>query len=242
MNILVTAFAYNEISYIPYMVDYYHNQGCELFIIDNFSNDGTYEWLKENNIKTIRVDTNESFHISILQEALLKELIDIQPDWLIYTGIDTFFIFPEKIANIISDIDKEGYNTIRTRLIEVFNTGEEYSLPLHSHYFYGEYREQREMIVKYTPELIINGDGLIIPNKRSLHTKGVLINYGMCKPKEEREETFRRRQRAWKLGLNRGFGTHYYSGKNIQWLWDREKLIDIRTFDEWDMISNQLLQ
>ena len=41
-------FVYNELKYLPHVVDYYKKNGCGVYIIDNYSNDGTYEWLIEN--------------------------------------------------------------------------------------------------------------------------------------------------------------------------------------------------
>ena len=51
-------------------------------------------------------------------------------------------------------------------------------------------------------------------------------NYGMCKPKEERDETLERRETAWKLGLSKGYGTHYKPCKAKNWLWDKSALLD----------------
>ena len=75
------------------MVNYYIKQGCDIFVMDNFSNDGTYEWLLENNISTTRIDTNDSFYLSKLQRALVEEIKKISPDWIIYTGVDMFYHF-----------------------------------------------------------------------------------------------------------------------------------------------------
>lgn len=242
MNILVTAFAYNEIKHIPNMVEYYKRQGCDLFILDNMSYDGTYEWLVENNVPNMRVDTQDSFHIDIMQKALLEKLKELNPDWLIYTGIDTFFIFPERINEIINKAEENKFNTISCKLLEIFNTGEQSSIPFYKTYFYGKFIENREMIVKYHKDLHIVADRLVIPDRNTYNSDGILINYGMCKSKEEREETLKRRKKAWELGLSRGYGTHYLSSQKIDWKWERDKLTDVRTINAWTMIKKQLYE
>jgi glycosyltransferase involved in cell wall biosynthesis len=236
MKITVAALAYNEIKYIPYMVDYYHSQGCDLFIVDNYSNDGTYEWLIENNIPTIRVDTDESFHLTTLQTVLNEQLKIINPDWVVYTGIDIFYHFEGTIREEIEKVDAKGYNIIRNTTYFAYNTGEDFTLPFYSTYFYIDLHGTNMMISKYGEGFEILADEIQLNNK-SIYNTGFMINYGMCKPKEEREETYKRRQKAWNLGLSRVYGTHYIGAQKKQWIWEKEELSDIRTMEEWRLIT-----
>ena len=93
------------------------------------------------------------------------------------------------------------------------------------------------MIVKYTSVFAIHGDLLKVENEKINRNRGFLVNYGMCKPKEERIITYERRKKAWSEGMNRGYGTHYKDADNNQWIWNKTKLVDIRTSKEWEIIK-----
>jgi len=217
-NILTVAFAYNEIQLLPSMVAYYRSQGCDLLIVDNYSTDGTYEWLVANGVKTGRVDTDGMFHLEILQKALMEELHKYKPDWIIYTGIDIYMVFDKTIAETIDEVDKQGYNLISTYSVSVHNTGEERGFPLKNYYFNGCVEGKIRMIAKYEPSLYFRADSIQINKPKIFESNGVLINYGNAKPAEEREVTYQRRKKAWANGLNDGYGSHYRSGHDNGWL------------------------
>lgn len=230
MKILVAAFAYNEIKYIPYMVEYYRGQGCDLLILDNYSTDGTYEWLVENGVDVERVNTNDAFHLPMLQQAMLKKLMKVCPNWVVYTGVDTYFYFEKTIAIEIANAERNWCNTISVDHIEARNTGEAFALPFQENYFFiSKMSRKREMIVKYHPSFRFAADTTIVPRKKVWDSAGFLINYGMCKPKEERENTLQRRKRAWAMGEHINHGSHYREAKERQWIWDKRELTDIRT-------------
>lgn len=70
-----------------------------------------------------------------------------------------------------------------------------------------------------------------IDNKKIFEADGVVINYGNTKPAKEREDTYRRRKKAWDHGLDHNYGVHYLEGRMKHWRWDRSELVDIRTTD-----------
>jgi hypothetical protein len=237
MNILVAGFAYNERPYIADMVKYYRKQGCSLFIIDNFSTDGTYEWLKANNVPTVRVDTNDSFLLTKLNEELTKNVHAIHPDWVVYVGIDIRYFFNGTIKEEIEKAEKQKCNVIEVNHFTACNTGEELILPLHKHFFHMKEGNTLKMIAKFDPKYFeFIPDGIKIKNEKVHKSNGVLINYGNCKPKKERNETYQRRKKAWDLGEHRGHGIHYKPGSEKNWLWSKEELIDIRTTSFIDLI------
>jgi hypothetical protein len=239
MKILVAAFAYNERKYLPYFVNYYRNQGCDILVLDNYSNDGTYEWLVKNNVHTGRVDTNGTFHLGILQTALMNEIKKINPDWVIYLGVDLFYYFDDNICKVIEEADKKGYNIIRTSAFSAYNTGEKFELPFDKKYFYVKKEKSYQMIAKYQKGFKIVADNISVSNHKRLESNGFFINYGMCKPAEEREETYRRRQKAWAEGLKPYWGTHYKRAHEIKWTWEKRLLIDIRTISEYKFIQQR---
>ena len=238
MNVLVAGFAYNERPYIADMVKYYKKQGCSLFIIDNYSTDGTYEWLKVNGVDTVRVDTNNSFLLWKLNEELTKQVHLIQPDWVVYVGIDIRYFFPTSIKDEIKLAESKGCNMIEVSNFSAYNTGEKLELPLHKHFFYMKEGRKLRMIAKFNPRQFgFIPDGIKIHEEKVHKSAGVLINYGHCKPKEEREETYERRKKAWDLGEHRGHGVHYKPGHDRGWLWNKEELTDIRTTQFIELIK-----
>lgn len=239
MRILVAAFAYNERPYIPYMVEYYRNQGCELLILDNYSTDGTYEWLLEHGVMTGRVDTKNTFYLVKLQSILLSELKRLKPDWVLYTGIDTYFYFKGTIREEVEGASVNGYTMISTSHVEAQNTGESFALPFQNNYFYVRMpARRRQMLARYNTNFFkFAADNIRIPQLRIFNSDGFLINYGMCKPKEEREITYQRRRKAWETKVtHRNHGAHYIVGHDRNWIWKKEELTDIRTTPYYNMM------
>lgn len=222
MRILYTAFVYNERPYLPDAIDYYKSQGCDIYIIDNYSNDGTYEWLIENNIKCNRFDTNESFDLTLLQKELERILHIEKPDWIVYGSADLYYVFDKPIAETIKEVDLKGYNQIGVRCYGALNTGEPFGTPLYKNYLYGQFYRNLVMISKYNESLIMNGDGILLSDSRVLNIDGILVNYGACKPIEEQKIKLARRQKAWDNGLSTRTGKHFKSGEAVNWTWNKE--------------------
>jgi len=237
MKIVTAAFAYNERPYIPFMVEYYREQGCDLFILDNYSTDGTYEWLIEHGVTTARVDTRDSFLLVKLQATLLAGLRKIKPDWVVYCGIDSYYCFKGTIREEIEKAESLGYNMIEVNHFSMYNTGEKFQLPFTRNYFYGANHRRLQMIGKFVPTFKFVADALYMPNKKVYVSDGMFVNYGMCKPRIEREITFARRKRAWLLGEYRGHGVHYAPAQRRQWIWSKEELIDIRTTEFFKLMK-----
>jgi hypothetical protein len=227
VKILVSLFIYNEIDYIETFINYYKSQNCDFCFIDNYSDDGTYEYLKDNGFNVRRVDTNDSFDMPKLQESLLKFIHDIKPEWVLYTGADTFIVFDDTIENTIKYADLNGFNQISTKYLKPYNTGEPYSLPLQNNYFYMEIKNKKRFLSKYDKSIRFDTDDVVINNSK-IYNNGVLINYGDCKPASYRNKIYNRRIKAWDMGMNKNFGTHYINGNKKKWTWDKNSLTDIR--------------
>jgi len=237
MKILAATFAYNEEPYLPAWVRYYENQGCEMLVVDNYSTDGTHKWCGEHGLHTGKVDTNEAFHLATLQRVLVAEIFKIKPDWVIYAGIDLFQIFPLGIRKTIEDAEKQKCNLIEVDHYEAFNTGEKTRIPLPANYFYMRKHGRLRMTGKWDRGLRLFADEVILGDPRVYQSDGILINYGMCKAKEEREITLARRQKAWDMGLHKGWGTHYRPAQSIDWKWDKNTLRDMKKTPEYELIK-----
>ena len=236
--ILVAATAYNEIKYIKHFVDFYRKQDCELLVLDNYSTDGTYEWLLENNVKTGRVDTEGTFHLGKLQAALVNYINRIHPSWLVYCGIDLFYYFENGIEQEIQKAKEHKCSIIEVAHLDGYNTGEVFQMPFQDNYFYVKVcHRPLQMIARWHPRFKFAGDRIHLTYGGKVYkSSGFVINYGMCKSREEREETYQRRIKAWEIGELKGHGTHYKPASERQWIWNKEELIDIRETRFYDLM------
>ncbi len=67
MQILTIMHVYNEGKMLPYTLQYQKAHDVPLYVIDNMSNDGTWEVLQEQGIASHRFDTGGAFHRKDLQ-------------------------------------------------------------------------------------------------------------------------------------------------------------------------------
>ncbi len=230
-------FVYNEIKYLPHTIDYYKKNGCEIYVIDNMSNDGTWEWLQENRIQSHRVDTGESFDLRILQKEIMKTLPRLNPDWVVYAGADLYFIAGIALKDYILKVENMGYNQLSMMCWSAFNTGEKPGTPLPSHYFHALPWKHVVMISKYDSSYSMNGDFVSIDNAKCYEGKhSMAINYGACKPTEEQIVKLKRRKKAWAEGMRAQQGRHFLAGEKIGWLRNKKDLNDLRKVAEYRYI------
>ena len=90
MSKLCIGFYYNELEWLQKKVDYCKDNGLNLYVIDNMSTDGTYEWLVDNRVCCHRFDTEEIYHLPRLQAEMMRVLKDLQPEWVVYLDADLF--------------------------------------------------------------------------------------------------------------------------------------------------------
>ena len=97
------------------------------------------------------------------------------------------------------------------------------------------------MIGKYCKQFRLEGDSIQIPDPKIYESSGILVNYGNCKPKKEREESFARRKKAWEMGLYRVYGFHFEQGHARNWIWNKSELVDIRTTEYYQNMKKTLV-
>lgn len=242
MKILVIYHVYNEMTWLPIQYNWVKNNGLDIYIVDHTSNDGTWEWIQENNIPSHRFDNGGSYHLGELQDECLKVLHELKPDWVIYGDPDSFFILDKPIREEIEIADKEGFAGVATTTFNIFNTGEEFNSNHIKTYHYGSklFRTQTR-IVKYFKKLKFNGDIIELENKRlAKATEGLLINYGGTKESKQREEYIERHKKAWDSGMNPAFGTHLLKGKELGWKYDKKSLTNITTLPWYHNFLSQI--
>lgn len=227
MKVLAIAFVYNEIELIGKSVQYYHNNGCDVYVIDNMSNDGTWEWLQANNIPSSRCDTGGAFQLEWLQTELLRILHILKPDWFLWFAPDLFHVFDSPIKETIQNAEYKNYNQISSPCYCFKNTGEERNGNPWETYFYASKNNRVVLISKYFEEIGIMGDAIHVPFPKVFKI-GIILEYGGTKPVHIQDEKLARRKRAWELGTPKNHGTHYLQGKENNWIYQKEDCLDLR--------------
>lgn len=220
MKILVILPVYNEMYWLPRKVKWCEENGFDVYCVDNFSTDGTWEWMKENGIKGHRVDTQGAFYLPTLHAEMVKAVHQIRPDWVIKNGADLFFLHDFFRGEIVQ-ADVQGYNAIETDYVMFHNTGR------WPPYFCNGIHKLT-YIHKYTSDFKYFADEIQFPNKKVKYIEALCVNIGNAKSLENRQETLKRRQKAWDMGEPEGHGVHYRDGEKHSWKWNKEELLDIR--------------
>lgn len=233
MHILTILTTYNEIDYMPLKQKWCNNNDLDLYVIDNMSNDGTWDWLNDNNISCHQFDTNEEFHLEKLQQEIISTVHKIKPDWVYYNGADTFIQLKEEktLQQYVKEQDEIGNNMLFVDLLNFCYTGEEHKNfdPFNTFFYYKKVKPVRQLH-KYIDGFYYLADLVHMPPKigKKNEIDGIMLNFGDTKLTEKRLETYKRRKLAWKNGLEKGHGDHYVKAKKHNWLWEKKALKDIR--------------
>lgn len=233
LKILYIIHIYNEIDFLPYKVRWCRQNGLGIHILDNYSTDGSWEYLQKNKISCERVNTDGTFHLAILQKATNNALLRINPHWVVYLGMDTFTITPRPLRDEIASCKCD---MMVGPWLNFFNTGEERGNPFKTYFYYSKIKAPIALIFRYHRKAQIFADEVLyrIP-KKVVHLPGAYVNFGNTKPKEQRIDTLNRRKKAWMRGLNRVWGTHYPVYNKQGWQWEKRKLKDIRESEYWEL-------
>jgi len=208
------------------------------YYIDNYSDDFSYEWLKDHRVPCHRINTHGAFDLKTLQREIVKTTHKLKPDWVVYLGIDTFIFCDMPLDDLCWNAQEMGCNAIGFPSIDICNTGEEPGNPFRTYFYYRHSRDLLEFVYKWNPQARIDGDLIRIPQKRVLSPQGVMINYGRIKTPKERKLLLERRKLAWARGLKKKFGRHYLREKKRGWVWTKEELEDIRNSEYWKYLRN----
>lgn len=157
LRILACLCVYNELDILPYLLRYFGSQGIEVFIFDNFSNDGTWEYLKDNRYNCSRFDTGGKFCLKENIRRKVEKWHSEKPDWCIYSDADEFPLTTDfkTLSQFIENRSKKGFNVIRQRIAYFYPTGKEnFGLQDPRKIFnYYKMKIPRERIFKFGPKV-----------------------------------------------------------------------------------------
>jgi glycosyltransferase involved in cell wall biosynthesis len=231
-TILMVIPVYNEVRLLPLKLRWCQVNGLPLYVVDNYSKDGTWEWLTEHKDELAgmhRVDTNETFDLRILQKSIMSVVHKRKPDWFVYGSADLFYVTDFLVDELLSLLDSNGYQALSLPVVNLNNTGEKWKIydPLNT-YFYFKDGARVTMTARYHQDMECFGDKIGMPGQKVYAARGALFNFGFTKSVKERNETYQRRQKAWANGMKAGQGKHYPKAAERNWIWKKEELRDIR--------------
>lgn len=241
MNILACGVVYNEVDILPYLLGYYKSRGVEVFIFDNFSDDGTWEYLQDNKIACERINSDGKFSLVQFIKRMTAKWQEIKPDWCIYLDADEFpltFQF-SSLKEFIKNRDRQDFNVIKQTRVNFRPTGlEDFSKgdprEIYRYYFIdfpgGKGHPQCERIFKYSDEInLVKKAGHFIRgfDKRvSIESlDNPIFHYSIREnAKEKTLQRFNRRNKDEEtVGLK--WNTHYkkFIEKDM-WVWNKDEL------------------
>jgi hypothetical protein len=225
--VLAICFTYNELNFLKDSIRYFKEQGCNIYIIDNMSTDGTWEWLQENNIPSHRFDTKGTFHLSMLTQEMIRTVRQIKPVWALRFDSDSFIVFKDyKIADVLKSYSELGINMVRNSVFQPSRTGnEDNNIKEYWNKFTNGHVTNIDLcfIAQYRNDIDWGGDRWNYKSTREhkIHT-GIFINYGNCKDVQELSEKKDRRTKAYELGEKKEYGTHYFNNAKNNWIFKNQ--------------------
>jgi len=235
MKVLCIMTVYNEIEMLPYKKEWCRRNGLDLYVIDNYSTDYSFGWLKSHNIPCHQIDTKGAFDLDALQREIIKTTNILKPDWVVYNSADLFIFAEKAISYLCMDAEEQGKNIIGFPMIDICRIEK---AMLFENYWYRPARDMIEFVYKWNPYIRYKADLIKIPERKSYKPKGIMINYGRIKPIEQRKELLKRRKLAWKRGLDKTSGRHYLREEAKGYKWNKDELEDIRESKYWKYLKN----
>lgn len=227
-HILLPMLCYNSLDIISKTISFFKKQDIDVFVLDNYSNDGSWEYLKDNRIPCKRVNTNNLFDLNKLNNERISIIRKIRPDWVLRVDSDCF-VLSKTIKRFIESLGN-NFNICYSQCLRFYNTGENrISDDPRKVFFYFDNLKQLPVLHSYNDFITYSGDKVIMRKERPFtYERCPALDYGNTRSKEKREEEFKRRRLAWKNGLSKYWGRHYISASRRGWIWDKNKLTDIR--------------
>jgi len=228
---------YNEIDFLPLKMEWCRRNGLDLYVIDNYSDDFSYEWCIEHKVPCHRFDTGGSFHLDKLQNEIIRTTDILKPDWVVYAGADLFIFTDEPIKTLCKKAEQSGCNIMGWPVIDICNTGEEKGNPFRTYFWYRKAMDKISFVYKWRTGVKYKADNVIFPNKKSYDVPGIMMNFGRTKSIEQRKTLLKRRQKAWKEGLIYTSGRHYLREQRKGWRFPKSELEDIRESPYWKYLE-----
>lgn len=126
-QVILVGVVKNDLPKIRMQIAHHRSLGIQNFVyIDNMSSDGTFEWLRNQNVDLYQVDEPFSALIKI---AWIRQITDVYGynRWYLILDSDELLVYPGMeygdIKDLIHFAEKEDMNFIQSFLIDVYSKG-----------------------------------------------------------------------------------------------------------------------
>jgi len=244
LKILACLCVYNEMDILPNLLDHLKSQDIDVFVFDNYSTDGTWEYLKKNGIDYEKLDTGEKLDLGKIIEAKMRKWNEVKPDWCIYQDADEFPLTSEfsTLRELIEDRDKKGFDVINQLRVTFLPVGEEIfdgKSPRETfhyydkNYWFSSTNACSDRIFKYKKGIRLSGGAhhILFSLRRSKEgLDNVIFHYPYREfAKRQVEE---RKSRSLESEVKRGLHKHYFESYPKGFIWSKEGKGDIRNFED----------
>jgi len=234
LKILAIVCVYNEMDILPYLIDHLASQDIDIFVFDNYSTDGTWEYLRERGIDCEKLDTHEQLNLVLIIEAKMKKWDQVKPDWCIYQDADEFPLtleFPT-LRELIEDRDRRGFDAINQLRVTFLPTGEEdfgkkdprkIFRYYDKDYWFSSTNACSDRIFKYKRKVSLSGGAHYILNSVRRSREGlnnVIFHYPYREFAERQLEE--RKSRSSKAEIKGGLHRHYFESYPKGFVWKKE--------------------
>lgn len=233
-KVLAIMHCYNEIDIIEHTVEYLLQQQLYVYVLDNWSNDGTYEAVDSlknkypNQIYLQRFPENgENANYGLFERLQKTEEIskEMSYDWYIHYDADEMRVSPWQdttLREMIYKADQQGYNLIENTVIDfkITNDTEGNIFMKDAYYDFGHKPTHFQQVKtwKKSDDIELKGTGghmLQIPNPKIYPLKILNRHYPLRSREQAEKKIFKdRKPRLEKVYKEKGWHGHYfeYSG------------------------------
>lgn len=245
MKILAIIHTYNEEDVIEKTLEYLITQGVDIYVLDNWSTDNTYE-----KIKNVQEKYNERITISRFPENKPEENSynwtsqlhkteeiskELDYDWYIHYDADEIRVAPYKgitLSEFITFVDSMGYNAINTTVLDFRMTEENDDIFAQNSYFEIGRKPTHFMQIKTWKkcndiELASTGGHLArFENQKVYPLKIINKHYPLRNMKQAQKKIYKDRlPRFEKEKKEKGWHCHYDKiAKDKDFIYDKENL------------------
>lgn len=238
---------FNERDIIIHVIDHLLEQGLDVYIIDNWSKDGSYEIIKskgyDERVKIERypkVDSKQYDWTTLLNRVTEVAKQNKQYDWIMHNDADEIRSSPwagVSLASAISFVDASGYNSIDFTVFDFRPTIDGYDGSIKPQIFFthGEFGNRPGHFVQIklwknnsTANLVKSGGHHVyVENQKIFPLKFFLGHYPLRSNIQAREKIFmNRKPRFMQSEKSIGWHTHYdHIKKNENFIRNKSELI-----------------
>ncbi|CAN2173659.1 Glycosyltransferase_GTB-type domain containing protein [Candidatus Nanopelagicaceae bacterium] len=244
LSVLCLMTVFNEKALIRDAIDHALDHGMDIHVIDNWSNDGTWELILQNYSKNSKVSferfpsiDTKTFNLRSLLEHCEYVANRSKYNWIVRLDADERVNVLNAELNLndyISIVDESGYDVIDFTVLEFRPTGvdKEYSstYPVHGYFIGLKSHQNINRAWKNTPggRFFSSTGGHIIEGSKQVFPFNVLLrHYSMQNPDHARRKLFLERIPRYDRGELAGGWHHHYDHflENQSFSWEPKDLI-----------------